>query len=456
MSGFPKNFVWGAATSAYQVEGAWQVDGRGESIWDRFSHTPGKIETGETGDVACDHYHRWREDVDLMADLGLQAYRFSIAWPRILPDGRGRVLQAGLDFYSRLVDELLEKGIQPYATLYHWDLPQVLQDAGGWLNRETVFAFVEYADVISRCLGDRVRSWATLNEPWCASFLSYEMGVHAPGLSDLHMALKAAHGLLLAHGSALPVLRANAPNAEVGVVLNPVDGEPASHSPADWLAWQKADALYNRWFLDPLFGYGYPAEGIEVARSRGGLSPAGVQDFVLPGDMEIIGGEMDFLGINYYSRHVVRSDEEEDERFPRLSPPGSEQMTEMGWEVFPMGLSRLLGRLHREYGPKRMYVMENGASYGDGPDENGNVLDWRRVNYLKQHVQAAEQAVEDGVPLGGYFVWSLLDNFEWTKGYSQRFGLIWVDFVTQRRIIKESGHWYRRVIANNGWRGADE
>ena len=441
---FPEGFMWGAGTSAYQIEGAWNEDGKGESIWDRLAHTPGKVEDGSTGDVACDHYHRWREDTALMKELGLKSYRFSISWPRVLPEGRGKSNQAGLDFYSRLVDGLLEVGIKPFITLYHWDLPQSLQEKGGWAERSTAEAFVEFADVVSRRLGDRVKHWITHNEPYSAAFLGNQLGIHAPGLQDFSIALQASHHMLLSHGWSVPVLRRNSPGAEVGIALILLPYMLDSPNAADIQACRRFDAYFNRWFLDPLYGRFYPAEQMADYITAGFLPPEGLT-FVQPGDMEIIAVQTDFLGVNYYSRLAMQSE----------SNPGSQiksepERTEMGWEVYPDGLYRLLNRLYFEYQPAKLYITENGASYSDGPDTKGRVHDQRRLNYLREHFIAAHRAIQCGVPLAGYFVWSLMDNFEWTKGFMQRFGIIWVDFQTQRRIFKDSALWYKKVIADNG------
>ncbi|NJK78670.1 MAG: beta-glucosidase [Chloroflexaceae bacterium] len=447
---FPRSFVWGAATSSYQIEGGWNADGRGESIWDRFSHTPGKIEDGSTGDVACDHYHRWREDVALMQELGLQAYRFSIAWPRILPEGCGQVNQAGLDFYKRLVDALLEAGITPVVTLYHWDLPQTLEDAGGWPARSVAEIFVEYADLVSRELGDRVKHWITHNEPWVMAFLGYEKGSKAPGITDMAAALVASHHLLLAHGWAVPVLRQNSPGAEVGITVNLSPTDPASPSQYDADAARHFDGYMNRWFLDPLYGRGYPADMIADYQQDGYL-PAEGMPFVQQGDLDVIATPTDFLGVNYYSRAVLRSDRvPEATNEPRTIPESDPaQQTDMGWEVYAPGLYNLLMRLHTDYQINKLYITENGASYSDGPNEKGVVRDMRRLHFLYDHFTAAHRAISAGVPLAGYFVWSLFDNFEWEQGYAQRFGIVWVDYTTQQRIPKESARWYSRVIASN-------
>lgn len=450
---FPPGFIWGAATAAYQIEGAWNEDGKGESIWDRLTHTPGHIEDNSTGDVACDHYHRWRDDIALMEGLGIRAYRFSIAWPRILPAGCGAVNQRGLDFYSRLVDGLLEAQITPFVTLYHWDLPQALQDAGGWPARATAEAFVEYADIVSRALGDRVKHWVTHNEPWCIAFLGHEFGEHAPGIrGDRPGTLRTAHHVLLSHGWAVPVLRRNSLGASVGIVLNPAPVHAASPSEADLEAARAYDRYRNRMFLDPLYGRGYPDDLKTQWLADGYLSGAGA-DFVQPGDLEIIAAPTDFLGINYYNRSVVRSQAvPESENLPPAVHLRDE-VTEMGWEIYPEGLYELLLRLHHEYQPRQILVTENGASYSDGPGSDGLVPDARRVAYLRDHLAACQRAIQAGVPLTGYFAWSLMDNFEWARGYTQRFGLVWVDYATQRRIPKQSAFWYRYVIAANALAG---
>ncbi len=438
---FPSDFVWGAATAAYQIEGAWNEDGKGESIWDRFSHTPGRIANDDTGDVACDHYHRWREDVGLMVELGLKAYRFSVSWPRVLPEGRGRASPAGLDFYSRLVDALLEASIEPFATLYHWDLPQALQDEGGWPARATAEAFVEYADLVTRRLGDRVRYWITLNEPFVSAFEGYLEGRHAPGITDFGEALASAHHLLLGHGWSAPVVHSNVPGAQVGIALNLSGQIPASTSVTDRAAAWQRDGVVNRWFLDPISARGYPAD---IVNHYG--HPMG---FMQPGDMEAIAAALDFLGVNYYSRTIVRSTETAEVGNARQTALANPERTDMGWEVYPEGLYEILGRLHFDYRFPALYVTENGAAYSDGISPDGSVQDPRRVAYLKGHFGAAARAIAAGVPLRGYFVWSLLDNFEWGHGYSKRFGLVYVDYPTQRRVLKSSGHWYGRVIAAN-------
>ncbi len=447
---FPQNFVWGTATSSYQIEGAWQADGKGESIWDRFSHTPGKIMDRSSGDVACNHYELWPQDLGLMKELGLKAYRFSIAWPRILPQGTGAVNQAGVDFYSRLVDSLLAADIVPFVTLYHWDLPQALQDKGGWPQRSTAEAFVEYADVISQALGDRVKHWITHNEPWCASFLSYQIGEHAPGLRDWPAALAASHHLLLSHGWSVPVLRRNSRGAEVGITLNFTASEIATPTPENVAAARIYDGYFNRWFLDAVCGRRYPADMVEGYRHAGFL-PAGGAGYIQEGDMEAIAAPLDFLGVNYYTRFMLKADPEN----PPMPADDTEHATlprtDMGWEIFPQGLYDLLCRLHFEYRLPKLYITENGASFADGPGADGKVHDTRRIEYLRAHFGAAHRAMEAGAPLAGYFVWSLMDNFEWARGYTERFGIVWVDYETQERILKDSALWYKEVIATNAF-----
>jgi beta-glucosidase len=447
---FPDGFLWGAATASYQIEGAWKEDGKGESIWDRFSHEPGKIRNGDNGDIACDHYHRWREDVDLMKGLGLRAYRFSIAWPRLLPEGRGQVNQAGLDFYDRLVDRLLEAGIIPFVTLYHWDLPQALQDEGGWPERLTAQAFVEYADLASRRLGDRVKHWITHNEPHIVAFLGYQLGYHAPGWQDWPSAIRAAHHLLLSHGWAVPVIRSNSPGSDVGIALNYTHAMPASNSPDDFQAARFLDGHVNRWFLDPLYGRHYPADIVADYISAGHLPEQGM-NFVQAGDMQAIAVPTDFIALNYYTRAVLRDESAAGNPPPLVHTAPETELTEMGWEIYPEGLYQALCRVYFAYQAGKIYITENGASYGDSPDGDGHVRDERRTAYLRQHFAAALRAIQSGVPLAGYFVWSLLDNFEWAYGYSQRFGIIWVDFHTRQRVLKDSALWYKNVIHQNGF-----
>ncbi len=439
---FPENFLWGTATCAYQIEGAVNEDGRGESIWDVFSHTPEKIHNNDNGDVACDHYHRWQEDIQLMKSLGFKSYRFSIAWPRILPEGRGKINQPGLDFYNRLIDGLLEAGIQPLATLYHWDLPTALE--GAWLNRSTVDAFAEYSGLAARHFGDRVKMWFTINEPWCASHLSYTIGEQAPGLKDRSKGILAAHHVLLAHGVAVKELRKAVHNAQIGIVLNmsPIHNDPDAPISEDRVRFMDGELI--RWFADPIYGRGYPKDILEDYVRMGALESA-EPDFIKSGDMELIAQETDLLGINYYTRMFVSSKSEGVHSENRDVPK-----TDMGWELYPQGLYEILERVNRVYQPRQLMVTENGASYADGPDENGRVPDQRRIDYLQTHIYQIWQAIQAGIPVTGYLVWSLMDNFEWARGYSQRFGIIHVDYKTQKRTVKDSAQWYRHVIKRNG------
>jgi beta-glucosidase len=432
------DFVWGTATSAYQIEGAVAEDGRSPSIWDTFCRVPGAIDNGDTGDVACDHYHRWPEDIELMRRLGTDAYRFSIAWPRILPDGTGRVNQAGLDFYERLVDSLLEAGIRPFATLYHWDLPQVLQDRGGWPSRDTAMAFADYARVVGERLGDRIADWFTVNEPLCSAWIGYLEGLMAPGEKDLSRAVPASHHLLLGHGLAAAALRSTSRGpVRVGAVLNLSPCEPASDDEKDVAAARRADGHTNRWWLDPLHGRGYPEDMIEAY----GIAPP-----VRDGDLEVIAAPTDHVGLNYYFRQVVTDDPEGPVPWARMISVPDWTLTGMGWEVHAEGLEQLLVRLTDEYHAQRIYVTENGSAWPDEIEPDGHVEDKERTDYLEQHLAACAAAARRGAPLAGYFAWSLLDNFEWAYGYAKRFGLVHVDYPTQRRTMKASGHRYADII----------
>jgi beta-glucosidase len=454
---FPAGFLWGASTAAYQIEGAAGEDGRTPSIWDTFSHTPGRVLGGDTGDVAVDHYHRYADDVALMARLGLGGYRFSVSWPRIQPDGRGPANPAGLDFYRRLVDELLAHGIRPWVTLYHWDLPQPLEDAGGWPARATADRFAEYAALVHEALGDRVEHWTTLNEPWCSAFLGYGSGVHAPGRQDPADALRAAHHLLLGHGLAVQAMRAQGRRSEYGLTLNLYAVSPAGPGEADADAARRIDGLANRFFLDPVLLGSYPADVLADLRASSDF------EHVRDGDLKVISAPLDLLGINYYSRHVVAAGEPGPVHEPRPPScwPGSEEVrfvtrgvprTAMDWEIDAPGLLETLRRVHTGYPPLPLYITENGAAFDDVPGPDGTVDDADRVDYLDQHLRVCRQAIADGVPLRGYFAWSLLDNFEWSWGYSRRFGLVYVDYPTQRRVPKASGLWYAEVIRRNGLR----
>jgi len=436
--GLAPDFRWGAATAAYQIEGAVAEDGRSPSIWDTFCRIPGAIDNGDTGDVACDHYHRWPEDIGLMRRLGLDSYRFSIAWPRVLPDGTGRVNAAGIDFYDRLVDNLLHAGVTPFPTLYHWDLPQILQDRGGWPARETAYAFAEFASVVGQRLGDRVTDWFTINEPFCSAWIGHLEGTMAPGIKDLSLAVPASHHLLLGHGLATVALRAAAPGpVRIGAVLNLSPCEPASETDADVAAAIRADGHTNRWWLDPLNGRGYPADMIAVY----GIDPP-----VRDGDLESIAAPTDHFGLNYYFRQVVTDDPYADPPFARMVSMSDWTLTAMGWEVYADGLEQLLIRLADEYGVRRIYVTENGSAWPDEIEADGNVEDKDRIAYLEQHLDACRRAAGHGAPVAGYFAWSLMDNFEWAYGYAKRFGLVHVDYETQRRTIKASGYRYADII----------
>jgi beta-glucosidase len=435
---FPGGFVWGVAASAYQTEGAAHEDGRGESIWDRFAATPGKVRAGETGAVACDFYHRYPEDVELMRALGLDAFRFSVAWPRVLPAGRGAVNQAGLDFYDRLVDALLDAGIRPFVNLYHFDLPQALEDAGGWPARETAEAFAAYAEVVAARLGDRVGDWITHNEPFCASWLGYGVGIHAPGRASEADALAAAHHMLLAHGWAVEAIRRQAPGAAVGIVLDTWPVHPATGDPRDSAAAWAADGARNRWFFDAVLRGSYPEDALE----RVAHAAPPVRD----GDMKTIAARLDFLGVNNYSRTLVRAGQ--DGRPVEVRSPDA-PLTAMGWEIYPAGIGEVLRRLHAEYGAPPLYVTENGAAFADVRTHDGRIHDVERTAYLSAYVAEVAAAAASGVPVLGYFVWSLLDNFEWAEGYSKRFGLVYVDYPTLERVPKDSFGWYRDLIAGS-------
>jgi beta-glucosidase len=447
---FPQGFLWGAATSAYQIEGSTAVDGRTESIWDRFCSVPGNVQDGSSGERACDHYQRFREDVALMRDLGLGAYRFSISWNRVLPQGRGAVNEKGLEFYDRLVDALLEAGIQPFATLFHWDLPQTLQEQGGWVARSSVDAFAEYARAVGLRLGDRVRNWITHNEPWCVTVLGNQQGKHAPGVRDWHAALATSHHLLLSHGAAVRALRSIDHSFQVGIALNLVPAIPASPSEADRDATRHFDGSFNRWFLDPIHGRGYPEDILRDYETDGSLPP-NWHSLVREGDLATIAETTDFLGINYYRREVVRSKTmSPDLNAPRtVHLPPDDQLTTMGWEIYPEGMYDILHRVHVDYAPRCIYVTENGASFNDLPTTEGTVSDVNRINFLREHLWAAQRAIVAGVPLRGYFLWSLMDNFEWERGYDPRFGMVRVDYSTQERTLKQSALWYREVIRAN-------
>lgn len=453
---FPAGFRWGVATAAYQVEGAVTEDGRGPSIWDTFTAVPGHVADGSDGSVACDHYHRSPEDLDLMSWLGVSAYRFSLSWSRILPGGGSRVEDRGLDFYDRLVDGLLARGIDPVATLYHWDLPQPLEDAGGWPERDTAYRFADLAVAAQSRLGDRVRTWVTLNEPWCSAFLGYASGLHAPGRREPGAALRAAHHLLLGHGLATQALRAGGVAAEVGVTLNLYPVHPASEDPADLDAARRIDGMANRLFLDPVLTGRYPPDVLDDLTARG-HDIGHIRDEDLP----VIAAPLDLLGVNYYSSHSVRAGKPG--RPPDVGRPSQPwvgcddiefvgrqlPLTQMDWEVDPDGLRQMLVRLVQDYDCPPIVITENGAAYPDQPDAAGEVDDRARTAYVESHLRAALTAIDEGVPLRGYFLWSLLDNFEWSWGYSRRFGVVHVDFATQCRTPKTSAHRYREIVTAN-------
>jgi beta-glucosidase len=433
---FPPYFIWGAATAAYQIEGAWDADGKGESIWDHFSHIPGKVTNNDTGDVACDHYHRYLEDIAIMRQLGLKAYRFSVSWPRILPQGIGRVNLAGLDFYDRLVDALLAANIEPFLTLHHWDYPQTLCEKGGWLNRENLPVFADYAAVMAKHLGDRVNKWVTFNEPGVIAWDGYVSGEHAPGVKeDLLAARQVSHHLLVAHGLAVQAIRGTNPDLKVGIVLSQWGVDPASDDPADIAAAEHVWNVHDTTFLHPIFKGYYHPEWIDAIE--------GTPPEIHPGDLALIAQKLDFLGVNSYSRSVISA------KGGRLDHiPGSEY-TAMGWEVCAPAFRRMLVKLNRDYDLPPIYITENGAAYQDEVTPDSKIHDERRLEYLREHFIQARLAMQEGVDIRGYFVWSLLDNFEWGHGYTKRFGIVRVDYETLQRTIKDSGEWYSRVIAEN-------
>jgi len=442
---FPDGFLWGASTAAYQIEGGWNEDGRSPSTWDTFSKLPGKVYHGHTGDVAADHYHRWREDVSLMKQLGLPAYRFSFSWPRILPAGTGTINPKGLDFYDRLVDELLKNDIKPFPTLFHWDLPQVLEDKGGWTNRETAKHFADYAGIVVEHFSDRINNWITINEPWVVAIMGHLEGVFPPGVQDQGMAASAIHHLLLGHGLAVQTMRAVARQPlQIGITLNLSSVESATKSPEDQKAAHTNDLHLNRIFLDPLFLGKYPDE---ITTTMGFIFPEGYEK-----DYPTISTQTEFLGINNYFRNVVRFNAAiEPFHYETIQPEGS-TYSEM-WEFNPNGMYDLLIRLKRDYPIKAIYITENGTAITDGVDADGRVRDSRRIQYLQDYISSVHQAIQNGVPVKGYFVWSLLDNFEWAQGYSRRFGIIFVDYENNcKRIIKDSARWYSQVIRQNGFK----
>lgn len=440
MKKFPLNFVWGTATASYQVEGAWNEDGKGESIWDRFTHTPDHIERNETGDIACDQYHRYPEDIAIMAELGIPAYRFSISWPRIYPDGKGRLNPSGLEHYDRLVDALLAAGITPWLTLYHWELPQALQDEGGWPAREISDHFAAYADTVSKKLGDRVHNWMTLNEPWCIAFLSYRDGIHAPGRRDQKQAFQAAYHTILAHGKAYQAIKANWPQARVG--LTNVSYQPFAlrrdEQAETLLAY--AHAENNGVFLDPLLKGTYP----QLVLDKLGTDAPHIR----PDDLKVM-NQVDFIGVQYYSDNIIAAQGAESPTAAKTKYPFFEY-TEMNWPVTPAGLYEHLLMLKKQYQPREIVVTENGSAWPDILTPEGRVQDHRRQSYLKQHLRQVWRAIEEGVPVTGYFYWSFMDNFEWAFGYRPRFGLVYTEYASQKRYVKDSGYLYRDIIKANG------
>jgi beta-glucosidase len=445
---FPRNFFWGAATAAYQIEGAWKEDGKGESIWDRFTHTPGTIKNGDTGDIACDSYHRWRDDIALMRAMHLNSYRFSISWPRIQPSGSGPANSNGLDYYSRLVDALLAARIRPFVTLYHWDLPQALEDAGGWPNRETSDRFADYVTLVARALGDRVTDWMLLNEPSAFTELGYHAGTHAPGRKSLLDFLRATHTVNLAQGAGFRTLKAARPAARVGTALNMSACEPATDSEDDRLAAERAHAITNLWFLEPALKGRYPEALTFLPETAMG---------VRSGDMEKARAPLDFIGINLYYRTIAsaataleRTIHAQDWLFP-VKMTGGQQgpKTDLGWEVWPQALYDVVTRISRDYNRPVIEITESGCAYNDTPGFDGAIKDLRRVKYHHEYLAALAHAIADGADVRGYHAWSLMDNFEWAEGFSQRFGLAYTDFKTQRRTMKESGRWFANVAGEN-------
>jgi beta-glucosidase len=430
-------FTWGVSTSAYQIEGAANEGGRGASIWDTFSRIPGAVANADNGDVACDHYHRYEEDLDLMKWLGVDAYHFSIAWPRVIPTAKGALNKTGLDFYDRLIDGALERGITPWPTLYHWDLPQAAQDMGGWNNRDCAYWFAEYAHAMAEKFGDRVKNWMTINEPFCSAWLGHLMGVMAPGIKDLQTGINATHHLLLGHGLAVDALRQVSSDFKVGITLNFTPAIALGDSAEDLLAIQYADGFDNRWFADPVFKASYPKDIVEAF---------GKEVPIQAGDMEIISRPVDFLGLNYYFRQTVKYDAQAKPLPYKVINPSGVERTGMGWEVHAETFTKLLKHMHKEYGIKEFFITENGSAWDDVVVD-GKVNDPNRVSYLERHLDAMFKAKAEGVPISGYFAWSLIDNFEWAYGYEKRFGLIYVDYQTQKRIPKSSAHYYKERIA---------
>jgi beta-glucosidase len=444
--GFPKGFQWGAATAAYQIEGAAREDGKGESIWDRFCRVPGAIQNGDTGDVACDHYHRWRDDLENMRDLGLNAYRFSVSWPRVFPSGSGKVNTRGLAFYESLVDALLKERIEPAVTLYHWDLPQALQDKGGWTNHDTAYRFADYAEKLFLKLGDRVKTWVTLNEPQVSAFAGYGDGVHAPGIKDFGQAVQASHVLMVAHALAVQVYREASPaRHRIGVTLDLHTIYPWTEGASDAEAACAADGRVNRWFLDPVFRGVYPTDVLALLEGGGVAPRIEAKDLAL-----LSSNPVDFLGLNYYFPQRVLASDADPVLHYEYAVHKDREKTEMGWEVYPEGLYDLLLRLKQDYGNPSIMITENGAAYADANVVKGQVQDDDRISYIRSHLEQALRAIRDGVRLEGYFLWTLMDNFEWSFGFSRKFGITSLDRHTLGRTWKKSASWYQKVVATNG------
>jgi beta-glucosidase len=446
---FPKNFIWGVATASYQIEGAVKEDGRGESIWDRFSHTEGKIKNGDTGDVAVDHYHRFPDDIRIMREMGIKGYRFSIAWPRIQPTGQGKANQKGLDFYSQLVDRLLEVGIEPFPTLYHWDLPQALEDAGGWPNRDTAGRFADYVHIAAHALSDRVNTWTIFNEPWMFTTLGYLIGSHAPGRTELDDYLRSTHVVNLAQGMAFKIIKNRHSAARVGSAFSMWPCQPATNARANQEAAERAHKWQNIWFLHPAMRGSYPDAFVGVTPEKLGIRPE---------DMDTVRANFDFIGINNYLRTVFTA--ADSRRAPQsalatIFPVETTDRgqyrprTDLGWEVYPRALYDIVMRVTKDYNRPAIAITENGCAYNDGPGTNGVIDDQRRIEFHRRYLTELARAIRDGADVRGYYAWSLLDNFEWAEGYRPRFGLVYVDLATQKRTVKESGHWYAKLVTAN-------
>ncbi|NYF50604.1 GH1 family beta-glucosidase [Tunturiibacter gelidoferens] len=444
---FPKDFLWGTATAAYQVEGAWNVDGRGETVWDRFSHSFGNVKGAYTGDAACDDYHRYPEDIALMKQMNMRSYRYSIAWSRIQPTGEGAINQKGIDYYKRLTDTVLKAGLRPLVTLYHWDLPQPLEDKGGWPNRDTAARFADYAEIAVKALGDRIQTWAIFNEPWVFTYLGYGSGVHAPGKQDFDLFLKASHTVNLAQGDAFRTIKAIAPKSKVGSAFSMSSTTPATSSPEHAAAAKRFDAFNNVWFLETALRGRYPEAFVHGVP----LETMGFQN----GDDKRMTAPLDYIGVNYYFRQIVANLKTPAPTKPSYDAMGFDHfngkegpLTEIGWEVYPRGMYEIVQRVSQDY-KLPIEITENGCSYGDYPDASGRVADVRRIHYYREHLRELARAIHDGADFRAYHSWSILDNFEWSEGYTQRFGMVFVDFPTQRRFMKDSAKWYSRVAATN-------